>query len=73
MYALYGPDDGCQYLANELREELEIADYYIMQAPRPTLILAGTTILLIIKEHKKLLKSGSGIKTIRGNKSTETF
>lgn len=42
MYALYGPDDGCQYLANEVREQLEIADYYIMQAPRPTLILAGT-------------------------------
>ena len=41
MFEHYGPDDGCQYLANEGREQLEIADYYIMQAPRPTLILAG--------------------------------
>ncbi len=41
MFEKYGPDDGCQYLANEGSEKLEIADYYIMQAPRPTLILAG--------------------------------
>lgn len=42
MFTLYGPDDGCQYLWNEGRTQLEIADYYIMQAPRPTLVLAGT-------------------------------
>lgn len=42
MLAINGPDDGCQYLWNEGRTQLEIADYYIMQAPRPTLILAGT-------------------------------
>jgi len=41
MFALNGPDDGCQFLWNEGKEGLEIADYYIMQAPRPTLILAG--------------------------------
>jgi dienelactone hydrolase len=41
MLAINGPDDGCQYLWNEGRAQLEIADYYIMQAPRPTLILAG--------------------------------
>lgn len=42
MFAINGPDDGCQYLWNEGRTQLEIADYYIMQAPRPSLILAGT-------------------------------
>lgn len=42
MFSINGPDDGCQYLWNEGRTQLEIADYYIMQAPRPTLILAGT-------------------------------
>ncbi|MDR1678421.1 MAG: acetylxylan esterase [Prevotellaceae bacterium] len=41
MFALNGPDDGCQYLAGEGRAQLEIADYYLMQAPRPVLILAG--------------------------------
>lgn len=41
MLAINGPDDGCQYLWNEGRTQLEIADYYIMQAPRPTLVLAG--------------------------------
>jgi dienelactone hydrolase len=41
MFNINGPDDGCQYLWNEGRAQLEIDDYYIMQAPRPTLILAG--------------------------------
>jgi dienelactone hydrolase len=41
MFNKFGPDDGCQYLWNEGAEGLDIPDYYIMQAPRPTLILAG--------------------------------
>lgn len=39
MYGLHGPDDGCQYFCGE--GKLEIADYYIMRAPKPVLILAG--------------------------------
>ncbi len=42
MLHTIGPDDGCQYLAGEIKDHIEIADYYIKQAPRPTLILAGT-------------------------------
>lgn len=42
MIALYGPDDGCQYMPNEIGLGMEINDYYLIHAPRPTLILAGT-------------------------------
>jgi len=38
---LSGAADGCQHLPFEGREQLEIADFLIMFAPRPLLILAG--------------------------------
>ncbi len=41
MLVNVGVDDGCQYFPKEIKYGYEIADYYIKQAPRPTLILAG--------------------------------
>lgn len=40
-YELNGTGDGCQQIPFEAREGLEIADYLLMFAPRPLLILAG--------------------------------
>jgi len=40
-YELYGTGDGCQQMPFEGREQLEIADFLIMFAPKPVLILAG--------------------------------
>ena len=40
-YELNGTGDGCQQIPSEGRELLEIADYLIMFAPKPLLILAG--------------------------------
>ena len=40
-YELNGTGDGCQQLAFEGREQLEIADLLILFAPKPLLILAG--------------------------------
>jgi dienelactone hydrolase len=40
-YELNGTGDGCQQLPYEGREQLEIADYLMIFAPRPVLILAG--------------------------------
>jgi cephalosporin-C deacetylase-like acetyl esterase len=36
-----GPQDGCQWIPYEGREHLEIADFLLMNAPIPTLTLAG--------------------------------
>ncbi|MCW9706584.1 alpha/beta hydrolase family protein [Fodinibius salsisoli] len=36
-----GPQDGCQWIPYEGREHLEIADFLLMNAPVPTLTLAG--------------------------------
>jgi cephalosporin-C deacetylase-like acetyl esterase len=38
---LYGPSDGCQHVPYEGREQLEIADFVLMMAPRPVLIMSG--------------------------------
>ena len=40
-YELNGTGDGCQQLPYEGREQLEIADYLMIFAPKPLLILAG--------------------------------
>ncbi len=40
-YELNGTGDGCQQIASEGREQLEIADYLMLFAPKPLLILAG--------------------------------
>ena len=40
-YELNGTGDGCQQIPYEGRENLEIADYLILFAPKPLLILAG--------------------------------
>lgn len=42
MYHRYGVDDGCQWWSNELKNKLEISDYYHVAVPRPLLILSGT-------------------------------
>ena len=38
---IYGPSDGCQHVPYEGREHLEIADFVLMMAPRPVLIMSG--------------------------------
>jgi cephalosporin-C deacetylase-like acetyl esterase len=40
-YELNGTGDGCQQIPFEGREQLEIADYLMIFAPKPLLILAG--------------------------------
>jgi hypothetical protein len=40
-YEMNGTGDGCQQLPSEGREQLEIADYLMLFAPKPLLILAG--------------------------------
>lgn len=40
-YELSGVGDGCQQIPFEGREQLEIADFLIMFAPKPLLVLAG--------------------------------
>jgi hypothetical protein len=40
-YELNGTGDGCQQIPSEGREGLEIADYLVIFAPKPLLILAG--------------------------------
>ncbi len=42
MMEKYGPDDPCQWIPGEIKSELEISDLYIINAPRPTLIMSGT-------------------------------
>ena len=42
MLSKYGPDDACQYWPGELVRQIDIPDYYLIQAPKPVLILAGT-------------------------------
>lgn len=41
MLELYGPADGCQHIPYEGREQLELADFTLMIAPKPVLIIAG--------------------------------
>jgi cephalosporin-C deacetylase-like acetyl esterase len=36
-----GPSDGCQHIPYEGREHLEIADFVMMMAPKPVLIMSG--------------------------------
>jgi dienelactone hydrolase len=38
---LNGPSDGCQHIPGEGREQLEIADFVLMCAPKPVLIMSG--------------------------------
>ncbi|WP_321285888.1 acetylxylan esterase [uncultured Sunxiuqinia sp.] len=38
---LDGPSDGCQHIPYEGREQLEIADFVLMMAPKPVLIMSG--------------------------------
>lgn len=38
---LTGPNDGCQHIPSEGKAQLEIADFLLMFAPKPLLILAG--------------------------------
>ena len=42
MMEKYGPDDPCQWIPGEIKCELEISDLYIINAPRPTLIMSGS-------------------------------
>ncbi|HPJ58537.1 MAG TPA: acetylxylan esterase [Bacteroidales bacterium] len=37
----YGASDGCQHVPYEGREHLEIADFVLMMAPKPILIMSG--------------------------------
>jgi cephalosporin-C deacetylase-like acetyl esterase len=39
---VFGPDDGCQFIHNEGREHLELADYAVVFAPKPLLLMAST-------------------------------
>ncbi len=41
MLELYGPADGCQHIPNEGKEQLELADFVLMMAPKPVLIMAS--------------------------------
>lgn len=38
---VYGASDGCQHIPYEGREHLELADFVLMMAPKPVLIMAG--------------------------------
>lgn len=38
---IYGASDGCQHVPYEGREQLEIADFVLMMAPKPVLIMSG--------------------------------
>lgn len=38
---IFGPSDGCQHIPYEGRERLEIADFVLMMAPKPVLIMSG--------------------------------
>ncbi|MBO7337261.1 MAG: hypothetical protein J6U33_01295 [Paludibacteraceae bacterium] len=42
MMEKYGPDDPCQWIPGEMKNEIEISDLFIINAPRPTLIMSGT-------------------------------
>ncbi len=39
---VFGPDDGCQYLPMEGQAHLELADYGVLFAPKPLLLMAST-------------------------------
>jgi dienelactone hydrolase len=36
-----GPQDGCQQLVHEGKEQFEIADFFLIQAPKPLLVMSG--------------------------------
>lgn len=38
---IYGASDGCQHIPYEGREQLDIADFVLMMAPKPILIMSG--------------------------------
>ncbi len=38
---MQGPSDGCQHVPYEGREQLEVADFVLMMAPKPVLIMSG--------------------------------
>lgn len=38
---VYGASDGCQHIPYEGREQLELADFVLMMAPKPVLIMSG--------------------------------
>jgi hypothetical protein len=40
-FELQGASDGCQHIPYEGREQLELADFALMSAPKPVLILSG--------------------------------
>jgi hypothetical protein len=40
-FELQGASDGCQHIPYEGREQLELADFALMAAPKPVLILSG--------------------------------
>jgi len=42
---LQGPSDGCQHIPHEGEAGIELADFALMMAPRPVLILTGNMIL----------------------------
>ncbi|MEN3324714.1 alpha/beta hydrolase family protein [Mariniflexile soesokkakense] len=41
VFETYGASDGCQHIPYEGREQLEIADFVLMMAPKPVLIMSG--------------------------------
>lgn len=41
LFELPGPSDGCQHIPYEGSKKIEIADFVIMMAPKPVLILSG--------------------------------
>ncbi len=41
MFTLNGPADGCHHLPGEGEKMLEYADYLLMAAPKPVIVLAG--------------------------------
>ena len=41
VFDVYGASDGCQHIPYEGREQLEIADFVLMMAPKPVLIMSG--------------------------------
>lgn len=49
MMQTYGPDDGCQFIPNEINKRIEIADLLVSQAPKPLLILAGKSDFILYK------------------------
>ena len=67
-----GPPDGCVPIIGEAKQQLEDADYFIMFAPKPTLILAGkydfinyNRVSNVYKEVKKVYSTLNHKESIR--------